>query len=79
MQKLTEEYFLYPSRSELVRVAVREFLIKELRILDRFNDPKIDQVPKRMQNIDMRTIANFHRINRVLKSNPTSIGVVSHD
>ena len=67
MEKLTSEYGLYPSRSELIRVAVREFLIKEIKVLDKFNEysetnPEIEQVPKRMQNIDMRTIRNFHNL-----------------
>jgi len=84
IERLITEYGLYPSRSELIRVAVREFLIKEIKVLDKFQEysemnPEIDQVPKRMQNIDMRTIANFHRINRVPKPNPSPIGVVSHD
>ncbi len=72
MQKLIEEYGLYPSRSELIRVAVREFLIKELKVLDKFNEyaeakPEIDPVPKRVQNIDMRTIRNFHNIHTIKK------------
>ena len=72
MEKLISEYGLYPSRSELIRVAVREFLIKELKVLDKFSEysepnPEIDQVPKRMQNIDMRTIRNFHNLNTVKK------------
>ena len=32
IKKLVGEHGLYPSRSELIRVAVREFLIKELNI-----------------------------------------------
>ena len=38
MEKIISEYGLYPSRSELIRVAVREFLIKELSVLDKFNE-----------------------------------------
>ncbi len=76
MEKLISEYGLYPSRSELIRVAVREFLIKELKVLDKFNEyseanPEIDQIPKqipkRVQNIDMRTIRNFHNLHSVKK------------
>ncbi len=76
MEKLISEYGLYPSRSELIRVAVREFLIKELKVLDKFNEyseanPEIkipgEQVPKRVQNIDMRTIRNFHNLHSVKK------------
>ena len=69
MAKLIDEYKLYPSRSELVRVAVREFLIKQLEVLDNFQEygetaPKDGeaQVPRRMQNVDMRTIRNFHNL-----------------
>ncbi len=74
MEKLISEYGLYPSRSELIRVAVREFLIKELKVLDKFNEyseanpnPEIDPIPKRVQNIDMRTIRNFHNIHTIKK------------
>ena len=34
MEKLVGEHGLYPSRSELIRVAVREFLLRELKIAD---------------------------------------------
>jgi antitoxin ParD1/3/4 len=75
MEKLISEYGLYPSRSELIRVAVREFLIKELKVLDKFNEyseqegeiPETMQIPKRVQNIDMRTIRNFHNLHSVKK------------
>jgi antitoxin ParD1/3/4 len=72
MEKLISEYGLYPSRSELIRVAVREFLIKELKVLDKFNEyseanPEIDALPKRVQNIDMRTIRNFHSLHTIKK------------
>jgi Arc/MetJ-type ribon-helix-helix transcriptional regulator len=70
MKKLIDEYQLYPSRSELVRVATREFLIKELNVLEKFNEyseanpnPEIDPIPKRVQNIDMRTIRSSHSFN----------------
>jgi len=69
MQRIISEYGLYPSRSELIRVAIREFLIKELNVLDKFNeysesnpDPELAPVPPRVQNIDMRTIRNFHAL-----------------
>ncbi len=72
MEKLIAEYGCYPSRSELIRLAVREFLIKELKVLDKFNEyseanPEIDQVPKRVQAVDMRTIRNFHTIHSIKK------------
>ena len=38
ISKLVGEKSLYPSRSELVRVAVREFLIKELEAAQSFAD-----------------------------------------
>lgn len=37
IDKLVGNGGLYPSRSELIRVAVREFLIKELRAVDKLN------------------------------------------
>jgi len=65
MDQLITKYRLYPSRSELVRVATREFLIKELKVLDKFNEyrekgeelPETLVIPKRV-NLDMRTIRN---------------------
>lgn len=67
MRKLIEEYGLYPSRSELVRVAVREFVLHELQVLDRFeayregnSTPNPSPALSPAQNSDMRTIRNFH-------------------
>ncbi|MBD3196183.1 MAG: ribbon-helix-helix protein, CopG family [Candidatus Lokiarchaeota archaeon] len=37
IEKLVGENGLYPSRSELIRCAVREFLMKELRIAKNMN------------------------------------------
>jgi len=34
IQKLVGENGLYPSRSELIRVAVRDFLLRELKLAD---------------------------------------------
>lgn len=45
INKLIGEDGLYPSRSELIRVAVREFLIKELKMakkMVKFNEPEGD-------------------------------------
>jgi Arc/MetJ-type ribon-helix-helix transcriptional regulator len=38
IENLIGENSIYPSRSELVRVAVREFLIKELEAVKSFSD-----------------------------------------
>lgn len=55
IDSLTGETGLYPSRSELIRVAVRDFLIKELEAaksfskyqtqIQQFNDPGNQPVP----------------------------------
>ena len=34
IEKLVGEHGLYPSRSELIRVAVRDFLLRELKMAD---------------------------------------------
>ncbi len=67
MEKLISEFGLYPSRSELIRVATREFLIKELKVLDNFNEyseqnaePQVLVLPKRTVP-DMRTIRNVQQ------------------
>lgn len=47
INKLIGENGLYPSRSELIRVAVREFLIKELRMaknMAKYNEPEFDKI-----------------------------------
>ncbi|MEA3248427.1 MAG: ribbon-helix-helix domain-containing protein [Nanoarchaeota archaeon] len=47
INKLIGEGGLFPSRSELVRVATREFLLKELRMaknLQKFNEPELEEV-----------------------------------
>lgn len=44
IEKLIGEDGLYPSRSELIRCAVREFLLKELRMaknMAKYNEPKV--------------------------------------
>ncbi len=45
IEKLVGEHGLYPSRSELIRVAVREFLIKELKMANnmvKYKEVKVD-------------------------------------
>ncbi|MHA1732429.1 MAG: ribbon-helix-helix domain-containing protein [Promethearchaeota archaeon] len=63
MHKLTKEYKMYPSRSELIRVAVREFLIKELQNLDKYikyaegtEQEPVFVPPYGSGTIDMRTV-----------------------
>ncbi|TFG06856.1 MAG: ribbon-helix-helix protein, CopG family [Promethearchaeota archaeon] len=49
IEKLIGEDGLYPSRSELIRCAVREFLLKELRLaknLPSFEDSEIENYDK---------------------------------
>ncbi len=63
IEKLVGEHGLYPSRSELIRVAVREFLLKELQMAnnmakykkpevkaDDFDDKKFVRVPSVRRN-----------------------------
>jgi Arc/MetJ-type ribon-helix-helix transcriptional regulator len=45
INKLIGENGLYPSRSELIRCAVRDFLLKELKLANnmaKYNEPEID-------------------------------------
>lgn len=47
INKLIGEDGLFPSRSELIRVAVREFLLKELRMaknMAKYNEPEFEEV-----------------------------------
>lgn len=47
INKLIGENGLYPSRSELIRSAVREFLIKEIRMaknMAKYNEPEFEDI-----------------------------------
>ena len=47
INKLIGDGGLYPSRSELIRCAVREFLLKELRMaknMAKYNEPEFEEV-----------------------------------
>lgn len=69
--KLVGENGLYPSRSELIRVAVRDFLIRELRMADNmakfrgvndnehFDDEHFVRVPIERLNGDNETVREF--------------------
>ena len=46
IEKLVGENGLYPSRSELIRVAVREFLLRELKAADKMARYKESEVSK---------------------------------
>ncbi|MHA1731745.1 MAG: ribbon-helix-helix domain-containing protein [Promethearchaeota archaeon] len=59
MRALVKEYGLYPSRSELVRVALREFLVRELERLENIKEHTLEggrgaKFPP--ATLDMRTI-----------------------
>ena len=46
IEKLVGEHGLYPSRSELIRVAVREFILKELQMADnmaKYKKPEVKE------------------------------------
>ena len=73
IEKLVGEHGLYPSRSELIRVAVREFLIKELEMAnnmakysevrkeepDVFDDKKFVKVPVNRLNGENEMVREF--------------------
>ena len=59
IKKLVGEDGLYPSRSELIRVACREFLLKELKMaknMAKYNEPVIDEFKSKFDH------ENFVRI-----------------
>jgi len=60
IERLVGENGLYPSRSELIRCAVREFLLKELKLAT--NNAKIDQVGKIEKEVPEFDDENFVRI-----------------
>ena len=55
IEKLVGEHGLYPSRSELIRVAVRDFLIKELNMVNNL-------VKKQETNINDIDEENYVRV-----------------
>ncbi len=70
IEKLVGEHGLYPSRSELIRVAVREFLIKELQMannmakyketkIDNFDDEHFVRVPIERVNENNEPVREF--------------------
>lgn len=55
IELLVGDHGLYPSRSELIRVAIRDFLIKELKIaknMPKFKEPKAD-IPQKQEADDL--------------------------
>ena len=70
IKKLVGEHGLYPSRSELIRVAVREFIIKELQTAknmakfkeikpDDFDEKKFVKVPIERLNEQNEPVREF--------------------
>lgn len=70
IKKLVGENGLYPSRSELIRVAVREFLIRELKMADNmakykeaeiedFDDENYVRVPVKRLNENDEPVREF--------------------
>ena len=70
IEKLVGEHGLYPSRSELIRVAVREFLLKELQManhmakyketkVDNFDDEHFVRVPMKRLNEKDEPVREF--------------------
>lgn len=76
IKKLVGENGLYPSRSELIRVAVREFLIKELRLAknmpnsnksdDDYDKEKFVRVPITVDNNKKAPVQEF-KTYRIIK------------
>jgi len=78
IEKLIGENGLYPSRSELIRCAVREFLLKELSMaknISKYNEPEIEdfdsehfvRVPIESKNKDepVRTFKTYKILRRL--------------
>jgi antitoxin ParD1/3/4 len=70
IEKLVGEDGLYPSRSELIRVAVRDFLLRELKLatnlvkykeaeLEKFDDENFVRVPIEKLNEDKEPVREF--------------------
>jgi len=65
IKKLTGEGALYPSRSELVRMAVREFLIRELETAESFQQLQQyspNQMVKKLPSTSDEVPAFYHKI-----------------
>ncbi|MFX0006459.1 MAG: ribbon-helix-helix domain-containing protein [Promethearchaeota archaeon] len=70
IEKLVGEDGLYPSRSELIRVAVRDFLLRELKLatnlakykeadIEEFDDENFVRVPVEKLNEDKEPVREF--------------------
>jgi len=70
IEKLVGESGLYPSRSELIRVAVRDFLLRELKMannmakyreteIEDFDDERFVRVPVEKLNEDNQPVREF--------------------
>ena len=59
IEKLVGENGLYPSRSELIRCAVREFLLRELRIANNMGKYKENEIDDYEEGFDAE---NFVRV-----------------
>ncbi len=70
IQKLVGEDGLYPSRSELIRVAVRDFLLRELKMannlakykeaeIEEFDDENFVRVPVERLNDNKEPVREF--------------------
>lgn len=65
IEKLTGSGGLYPSRSELIRVATKEFLLKEMRLaksMAKFKDKPSMEELKEIKKDDKNFDKNFVRI-----------------
>ncbi|MCF2138769.1 MAG: ribbon-helix-helix domain-containing protein [Candidatus Lokiarchaeota archaeon] len=71
IDSLTGQEGLYPSRSELIRVAVRDFLIRELETAKSFQKYQQTQVPNKIthkpldENMFVQVPVNENSINGV--------------
>ena len=68
IDKLTGTDRLYPSRSELIRVAVHEYLVKELQSLDHFAKLKNLKSEKPKKPVKKETFNDNSRIEKLFKT-----------
>jgi Arc/MetJ-type ribon-helix-helix transcriptional regulator len=64
IDKLTGKNGIYPSRSELIRVAVRSYLIKEMAMIEAFQNAQ--QTDK--TGLDLRNYNTLHENTNIFQS-----------
>ncbi len=68
IDKLSGKDKLYPSRSELVRIAIHEYLIKELEAINQFAQYQKKAPEYPFRDLDKASVENPSKIEKLFKT-----------